>query len=63
MASDAEREAKLAKYAELFSITDMPADVRRVNVNQIAAGKKPWFEIRREKAALYDRLFSMGTAR
>jgi hypothetical protein len=53
----------MARYSELFSIPDMPGDVRSLNAQQIAAGKKPWFEIRREKAAIYDRLFNMGTTR
>jgi hypothetical protein len=61
--ASSDRDAKLARYAELFSIPDMPSDARRLNAQQIAAGKKPWFEIRREKAAIYDRLFSMGTTR
>jgi hypothetical protein len=32
-------------------------------LHQIATGKKPFFVARREKVALYDRLFSSGTVR
>lgn len=57
-----ERANKLHLYKELFQISDMSGDSRRFNAKQIAAGQKPLFIKRREKAALYDKLFSEGTA-
>lgn len=60
--ADGEREKKMALYAELFEL-DVSGDVRRHAAKQIATGKKPFFVARREKVALYDKLFSSGTVR
>mmetsp|Transcript_52878 Transcript_52878/g.129118 ORF Transcript_52878/g.129118 Transcript_52878/m.129118 type:complete len:181 (+) Transcript_52878:250-792(+) len=57
-----ERAGRMELYKELFGIRDMPGDSRRFNAKQIATGQKPLFVKRREKAALYDKLFSQGTA-
>uniref|UniRef100_A0A6T8PG75 Uncharacterized protein n=1 Tax=Hemiselmis andersenii TaxID=464988 RepID=A0A6T8PG75_HEMAN len=55
-----ERMHKMRQYEELFS-KELPADLTRLGVDQIAAGEKPWFEKHNEKVALYDKLFSKGT--
>mmetsp|Transcript_38810 Transcript_38810/g.99155 ORF Transcript_38810/g.99155 Transcript_38810/m.99155 type:complete len:167 (-) Transcript_38810:178-678(-) len=60
-ALEARRMQKLRQYEELFS-KEVPSDLTRLGVDQIAAGEKPWFERHNEKIALYDRLFSQGTA-
>lgn len=56
-----ERESKLELYNELFAIREMDGATRTFNAKQIASNQKPLFIKRREKAALYDKLFSQGT--
>eukprot|EP00285_Hemiselmis_virescens_P007979 CAMPEP_0173392232 /NCGR_PEP_ID=MMETSP1356-20130122/18831_1 /TAXON_ID=77927 ORGANISM="Hemiselmis virescens, Strain PCC157" /NCGR_SAMPLE_ID=MMETSP1356 /ASSEMBLY_ACC=CAM_ASM_000847 /LENGTH=145 /DNA_ID=CAMNT_0014349977 /DNA_START=163 /DNA_END=600 /DNA_ORIENTATION=+ len=59
---EAIRLRKSERYVELFSRMELPADLRKLGVQQIADGEKPWFEKHNEKVAMYDKLFASGTA-
>ena len=51
-----------ARHPCMYSMPCFPDELKTL-LPQIAMGKKPFFVARREKVALYDKLFSSGTVR